>query len=94
MAKLDYYITASGVIERGMFYNYLKELGYKPYGYTRDYMINSTYPFAVSIKRKQFVIIESATMCYFNQKAGRMITIDKFKEIMESKKKKGIRGLL
>ena len=88
MATLDYYVTASGIVERGLFYNYLKELGYKPYGYTRDYMINSTYPFAVCIKKKHFVIIESATMCYLNQKAGRMITADMFKMIMESKKKK------
>ena len=92
MATLDYYITASGIIERGMLFNYLKDLGYKEYGYTREYMINSTYPFAVCMKKKKFVIIESATMCYLNQQAGRMITFDKFKEIMESKKK-GKRGV-
>ena len=51
MAIFDYHVTASGIIERGMFYNYLCELGYKPYGYTREYMINSTYPFAVCIKK-------------------------------------------
>ena len=93
MATLDYYVTASGVIDRGLFYNYLRKLGYKPYGYTREYMINSTYPFAVCMKKKHFVIIESVTMCYFNQKEGRMITVDKFKDIIESKKKKRIIGL-
>lgn len=85
MAIFDYHVTASGIIERGMFYNYLCELGYKPYGYTREYMINSTYPFAVCMKKKQFVIIESATMCYLNQRAGRMKTVEEFKEIVEGK---------
>ena len=93
MATFDYYVTASGIVERGLFYNYLLDLGYKSYGYTREYMINSTYPFAVCMKKKQFVIIESATMCYLTEQAGRMITAEKFKEIIERKKKKITIGL-
>ena len=93
MAIFDYHVTASGIEERGMFYNYLQDLGYKPYGYTREYMINSTYPFAVCMKKKQFVIIESATMCYLTKQAGRMITVDKFKESSENKQRKGIKNI-
>ena len=29
MATIDYLITADGVIERGMFYNYMHDLGFK-----------------------------------------------------------------
>ena len=86
MSTFDYYIAVRGVIERGLFYNYLHDLGYKDYMYTRDEMINSPYPFAVCMKRKELVIIESATMCYLNDKAGKVKTVEEFKEIMDNKK--------
>ena len=87
MSTFDYYITARGVVERGLFYNYLHELGYKDYIYAKEEMINSLYPFAVCIKRKELVIIESAMMCYLNDKAGRVKTPEEFKEIIDRMKK-------
>lgn len=85
MAKIEYLIKAHGVIERGMFYNYLHELGYKEDDnmYTRERMINSPYPFAVCMKKKEILLVESATLCYLNQKAGRMKTVEGFMQIMK-----------
>ena len=80
----DYLIAVSGVVERGLFYNYMHELGYKDYFMcTREQMINSVYPFAVCMKRKKLCIIESATLCYLNDKAGRVKTVEEFKKIIE-----------
>lgn len=83
----DYYIVASGVIERGIFYNYMHELGYKDhFMWTREQMVNSLYPFAVCMELKELCIIESATLCYLNEKAGKFRTVEEFKEIVGKKK--------
>ena len=80
----EYYIVVSGVVERGLFYNYMYELGYKDHFMcTREQMINSVYPFAVCMKLKELCIIESATLCYLNDKAGRVKTVEEFKKIIE-----------
>lgn len=84
--SIDYFVTAHGVIERGMFYNYMHSLGYKDHNLdNRDDMINSMYPFAVDMKKKKLMIIESATMCYFARRDGKMKDVDEFKQILESK---------
>ena len=88
ISTFNYYIGVSGVIERGLFYNYLTSIGYKCYGDTREEMINSPYPFAICMKRKEFVIIKSATMCYLNEKAGKFRTVEEFKEIVDKKNNK------
>ena len=86
MKTIDYLIVANGVIERGMFYNYMHELGYKDHFLcSREQMIHSVYPFAVSIKKKTLMIIESATICYFSDKNGIVKTIDEFKDILKKK---------
>lgn len=86
METIDYFVTASGVIERGNFYNYMHELGYKDHMYTREQMVSSSYPFGVCIKKKELMIIESATLCYLNGKAGRNVTVEEFKEILGKEK--------
>ncbi len=90
MSSSDYLIAARGIIERGIIYNYLHELGYEEFVYTREYMINSDYPFAVCIKRKEFIIIESATLCYLNDREGRVIDFEKFREFAEKQKRKEV----
>ena len=83
----DYLITAHGILERGLFYNYMHELGYKDHFMcTREEMINSPYPFAVCIELKELSIIESATICYLNAQMGRVKSIEDFKSIIENKK--------
>lgn len=85
MSTIDYFVTAHWVIERGTFYNYMHEIGYKDDGFTREYMINSDYPFGICIKKKRIMVIESATHCYLMQKAGKVKTIEEFKKIIDSK---------
>ena len=82
-STIDYCVTAHGIIERGMFYNYLHELGCKDDPrYTKEELINSAYPFGLVMKKKKIMLIEGATMCFLNQRAGRMKTIEEFKEII------------
>ena len=84
-STIDYFVTAHGVIERGMFYNYMHELGYKDdKRCTREEMINIKYPFGVCMSKKELLIVESATHCYLMQKAGKLKTVEQFKEIIEN----------
>lgn len=85
MNTIDYFVTAHGVIERGMFYNYMHEMGFEDDGYTREYMIDSKYPFGICLKKKKIMVIESATQCYLMQKAGKVKTVEEFKEIINFK---------
>ena len=80
---IDYHVLTSGVIERGAFYNYMHELGYKDSSYTKEQMIHSTYPFGVCIKDKKLLIIESATICFLNQQNGKTKSIEEFRDIIE-----------
>ena len=83
MDTIDYFVTAHGVIERGAFYNYMLELGYKDDNmYTKEKMIHSPYPFGICMKKKELLIIESATLCFLNQKEGRMKTVEEFKKLI------------
>ena len=83
MNIIDYLITADGVIERGMFYNYMHGLGFKDnINLTREYMINSDYPFGVCLKNKEMMVIESATICYLMQKNNKVKTVEEFKKII------------
>lgn len=83
MDTIEYLITASGVIERGIFYNYMHDLGFKDnINLTREYMINSDYPFGVCLKKKEIMVIESATICYLMQKNGKVKTVEEFKKII------------
>ena len=64
----------------------MHELGYKDHFLcSREQMIHSVYPFAVSIKNKILMIIESATICYFSDKNRIVKTIDEFKDILKKK---------
>lgn len=84
MDTVEYLITAQGVIERGIFYNYMHDLGFKDnINLTREYMINSEYPFGVCLKKKELFVIESATICYFAQKSGKVKTVEEFKKIIK-----------
>lgn len=84
MDKIDYLIITHGVIERGNFYNYMHDLGFKDnINFTREYMVNSNYPFGVSLKIKQLVVVESATECYLMQKNGKVKEVCEFKKIIE-----------
>ena len=56
MDSIDYLITAHGVIERGLFYNYMHDLGFKDnINFTREYMVNNDYPFGVCLKKKKLM---------------------------------------
>ena len=84
MLKIDYHVTAHGVIERGNFYNYMHNMGYTDHKLLdRETIVNSSYPFGVCIKKKELLIIESATINFLTQKAGRMKTVEEFKKIIE-----------
>lgn len=84
MDTIDYLITANGVIERGIFYNYMYNLGFRnDFNFTREYMINSTYPFGVCFKKKKIMVIESATICYFMQKSDKVMDFEDFKKILD-----------
>ncbi len=85
MLTIDYLITAHGVIERGLFYNYMHNLGYKDDSRLgREYMINSKYPYGICIKKKVLLVVESATNCYLMHKSGKIKSIDEIKELFES----------
>ena len=84
---IDYLVCAQGVIERGMFYNYMHSLGYKDHFLLNRYeMVNSVYPFTVCMELKELAIERSATFCYLNDQAGRVKTVEEFKEILERQK--------
>lgn len=84
MPKIDYHVTAHGIIERSNFYNYMHSMGYTDHKLLdRERMINSSYPFGVCIKKKKLLIVESATINFLTQKVGRMKTVEEFKEIIE-----------
>ena len=87
MGVIDYQVSAHGIIERGVFYNYMHKLGYKDEGYTKEQMINSPYPFGICIKKKRIMIIESPTICFLVQKAGNMKTVEEFIQIIKIRKK-------
>ena len=79
MDSIDYLITAHGVIERGLFYNYMHDLGFKDnINFTREYMVNSDYPFGICLKNKEIMIIESATQCYLMKENDKVKTIEEF----------------
>ena len=82
MTKIDYLVTATGIIERGTFYNYMHELGYKDEVMDREYMINSKYPFAVCMKKKILLVMESATCCYLMQKNNKIKNVEEIKKIL------------
>lgn len=81
---IDYYIKVNGIIERGNFYNYMKSLKFKDHILLdRQTMIESSYPFAICLKKKEIMIVESATLCYYADKNGTMINEEEFKEILK-----------
>ena len=85
MLTIDYLITAHGVIERGLFYNYIHNLGYKDDSrLDREYMINSKYPYGICIKKKVLLVVESATNCYMMQKNNKVKTIEEIKDILNN----------
>ena len=85
MLTIDYLITAHGVIERGLFYNYMHNLGYKDDSrLDREYMINSKYPYGICIKKKVLLVVESATNCYMMQKNNKVKTIEEIKDILNN----------
>ncbi len=84
-AIINYLVTPHGVKERTNFYNYLHELGYNAvFPLTREYIIESSYPFHVNFETQKIMVIESATMCYLSQRAGRIKSVEEFKEILNS----------
>lgn len=85
METIDYLVSSHGVIERGIFYNYLHKIGYKDAkSLTREDIINSRYPFGICIKSKILLVVESATNCYFMQKNGKIKTVEEIKEVLKN----------
>ena len=84
MEIIDYLVTAHGVLERGAFYNYIHELGYEDEHYSKEYMIKSLYPFGISINSKTLIVVESATICYYNQINNKIKTVEEIKQILNN----------
>ena len=78
MRLIDYMVCVSGKDEREKFYNEMHEKGYKDHMDTKEEIINSSYPFAISLKRKKIMVIPSATQCYLMDRAGKVLNIDDF----------------
>ena len=82
MSYIDYLVTEHGLFERASFYDYLHSLGYTDdKSFDRETILNSSYPFGVCIKDKKLLIVESATICFLEQKNGRVISVEEFKNI-------------
>lgn len=45
-------------------------------------MVKSSYPFGVCIKDKLLLIVESTTICFLEQKNGKVISVDDFIKIL------------
>ena len=82
MNIVDYYVTGRGVIERGLFLNYMKNKGYKIVGFSREDMLNSYYPIGICIKSKKIILIGSAALCYFASRGGKIKSIEEIKDIL------------
>ena len=80
MRVIDYMVCVSGKDEREKFYNEMHKKGFKDHMDTKEAIINSTYPFAISLKRKKIMVIPSATQCYLMDRAGKVLSLDKFKQ--------------
>ena len=85
--KAEYLISIHGVIERGLFYNYMQSMGYRDAIYTRKEIIESSFPFAVSLKKKRFFILTNPTVCFLLQQKGKFRTEEEIKEILNKRKK-------
>lgn len=82
MVEIEYFVSVPKE-KREEFYNYMHNLGYEDSYYDKEYMLKSSYPFGVCMSLKTIQVIESATQCYFTQKAGKMKTFEEFKQIIE-----------
>ncbi len=80
MSVIDYMVSVSGKDEREKFYNEMHKKGFKDHMDTKEEIINSTYPFAISLKRKKIMVIPSATQCYLMDREGKVLSLDKFKQ--------------
>ena len=85
--KVDYLVSAHGVIERGLFYNYMKSLGYKDFIYDREEMVNSPFPYSVYLKKKKIGLSKIPTVCFWLQQEGKLKNVDEIKEILKKNKK-------
>ena len=80
MRVIDYMVCVSGKGEREKFYNEMHKKGFKDHMDTKEEIINSTYPFAISLKSKKMFAMNSATICYMMSKNSRVLTIKQFLE--------------
>ena len=79
MRTIDYLVTVQGKEERERFYDEMHKRGFKDHMDTKEEMIESTYPFAISLGRKKMFVMNSATICYMMSKNGRVLSEEKFK---------------
>lgn len=61
----------------------MHKLGFKDdINFTREYMLNSNYPFGICLKKKKIILIESATQCYLMQENDKLKSVEEFKKII------------
>ena len=79
----QYIVQINGLKERKDFYNYIKK-NYKLKIHNSKYhMIISKFPFVVDFIEKDFWVCESITCCACAQQANKILSKEKFLEIVE-----------
>ena len=79
----QYMVQIKGIKERKDFYNYIKEKYNIKIHNSKYHMILSKYPFVVDFKKKDFWVCESITCCACAQEAHKIITKEKFLELVK-----------
>ena len=79
---IDYLITCHGLLERNNVYNYLLGKNYKIEHFTKEKILNSNYPIAISISSKIITLIESATICYMMDKNNKVKSFEEIEKML------------
>lgn len=79
---IDYLIKCHGLLEKNSVYNYLHNKNYKEVHFTKEEILKSKYPIAISVSRKTITIIESATICYMMDKNNRVKDLEEIKDML------------
>ena len=78
--KKQYIVTEDGTYKRKEFYDYITSNYNLDVKFSEEHMINSTFPFVVDFKEKNFGVCESITCCACAAQNKRIITVLEFKE--------------
>lgn len=78
--KKQYIIQESDKAKREEFYEYIINNFDLFVEFDKTHMINSSFPFVVDFKEKNFWVCESVTCCACASQKKRILTIKEFKE--------------